>query len=161
MHSRCIKCFCEGAKTLLFKGKREVGNAPPAHPRSDAASAASPRTTTHRTHVPHPAHSAPAILLSVGRACPRPPQAGYARNAGIAPKIKSLRQNSRAARKISIKSRPAACTSGGINNSPSNEKAAHRAAFSFEAILRPSLWHLSACGRVSAPRCCPSARSTS
>ena len=22
MHSRCIKCFCEGAKTLLFKGKR-------------------------------------------------------------------------------------------------------------------------------------------
>ena len=182
MHSRCIKCFCEGAKTMLFKGKREAGNAPPAtsqrdaapaasprpfrlrrtaHVRSDAASAASPRATTHRTHVPHPAHSAPKSLRLLRIACPRPPQAGYARNAGLAPKTKSLRQNSRAARTNPIKSRPAACTSGGINNSPSNEKATHRAAFSFEAILRPFLWRWSACGRVSAPRCCPSARSTS
>ena len=35
-----------------------------------------------------------------------------------APKTKSLRQNSRPARTIQIKSRPAACTSGGINNFP-------------------------------------------
>ena len=145
MHSRRIKCFCGGGKTLLFKGKREAGNAPTATFQRDAASAAhrtspcvatdvccarsdvvrpldarkthqvflrgrkndvvqrgkreppvwskahsarpmrcgfsrEPERPTHRTHVPHPAHSAPAILLSVGRACPRPPQAGYARN---------------------------------------------------------------------------------
>ena len=138
MHSRCIKCFCEGAKTLLFKGKREVGNAPPATSQRDAAPAASPRPfrlrrTAHPrsdaappraralqpTHpLNSPAHSAPAILLSVGRACPRPPQAGYARNVQSSTKNKSLRQNSRAARTIAIKSRPAACTSGGINNFP-------------------------------------------
>ena len=39
-----------------------------------------PACQNQRTHVPHPAHSAPAILLPVGIACPRPPQAGYARN---------------------------------------------------------------------------------
>ncbi len=75
---------------------------------------------------PHPlnstAHSAPAILLSVGRACPRPPQAGYARNVRSAPKIISFQQNSRYARTIPIKSRPAACTSGGINNFPLKRK---------------------------------------
>ena len=43
MHSRCIKCFCGGGKTLLFKGKREAGNAPTATFQRDAASAA------HRT----------------------------------------------------------------------------------------------------------------
>ena len=100
MRARRIKSFCGGAKTLLFKGEkvgRRAHSARPtrcgfsreprplrlrrtAHVRSDAAPAASPRATTPRTHVPHPAHSAPAILLSVGRACPRPPQAGYARN---------------------------------------------------------------------------------
>ena len=117
MRARRIKCFCEGAKTMLFKGKK-VGLRRTAHVRRDAAPAASPRATTHRTHVPHPAHSAPAILLSVGRACPRPPQAGYARNVRIAPKTISFQQNSRAARTIPIKSRPAACTSGGINNFP-------------------------------------------
>ena len=138
MRARRIKSFCGGAKTMLFKGKkvgRRAHSARPtrcgfsreprplrlrrtAHVRSDAAPAASPRATTPRTHVPHPAHSAPAILLSVGRACPRPPQAGYARNVQSSTKNKSLRQNSRPARTIPIKSRPAACTSGGINNFP-------------------------------------------
>ena len=120
MRARRIKCFCEGAKTLLFKVKREPPARSKAHSarRTRCGTAASPRATTHRTHVPHPAHSAPAILLSVGRACPRPPQAGYARNVQSSTKKKSLRQNSRAARTIPIKSRPAACTSGGINNFP-------------------------------------------
>ena len=141
MRARRIKCFCEGAKTMLFKGKREAGNAPTATFQRDAAPAAhrtSPCVATdvcyarsdvvrpldaRKTHQvflrgrkndvvqrekgrskahsarpmrcgfsreparydsPHPlnspAHSAPKILLSVGRACPRPPQAGYARN---------------------------------------------------------------------------------
>ena len=122
MHSRCIKCFCGGAKTMLFKGKeprplglrrtahvgrdaasaaspRPLGLRRTAHVRRDAAPAASPRATTNRTHVPHPAHSAPAILLSVGRACPRPPQAGYARNAGHAPNKKPSAEFARSANK--------------------------------------------------------------
>ena len=90
MRARRIKCFAGGGKTLLFKGKK----------------------------VGRHAHSAPKILLYVGRACPRPPQAGYARNVQSSTKTKSLRQNSRSARTIPIKSRPAACTSGGINNFP-------------------------------------------
>ena len=102
MRARRIKSFCEGAKTMLFKGKRpppvwsKAHSAPPtrcgfsreprpcglrraAHPRSDAAP---PRARALQPTHPlnSPAHSAPAILLSVGRACPRPPQAGYVRN---------------------------------------------------------------------------------
>ena len=92
MRARRIKCFCEGAKTLLFKGKK----APPS--RSKAHSARPTRCGFSReparydsTHpFNSPAHSAPKILLSVGRACPRPPQAGYARNARIAPKQKAF-----------------------------------------------------------------------
>ena len=78
MRARRIKCFCEGAKTMLFKGKK-VGLRRTAHVRRDAAP---PRARALQPTHPlnSPAHSAPKILLSVGRACPRPPQAGYARN---------------------------------------------------------------------------------
>ena len=124
MRARRIKCFCEGAKTMLFKGKRAPARVVQGAQRTSAAMRLQPRARALQPTHPlnSPAHSAPKILLSVGRACPRPPQAGYARNAGLAPKTKSLRQNSRPARTIPIKSRPAACTSGGINNLPLKRK---------------------------------------
>ena len=52
MRARRIKCFCEGAKTMLFKGERDsrpCGLRRTAHVGRDAASAASPRATTQRT----------------------------------------------------------------------------------------------------------------
>ena len=47
MRARHIKSFCGGAKTLLFKGEREVGNAPTPPFQRDAASAASQSATTN------------------------------------------------------------------------------------------------------------------
>ena len=117
MRARRIKCFCGGAKTMLFKGKREsrpCGLRRTAHPRSDAAPAASPRATTPRTR------STPRRTAHLQSCCPSAEHARDPRKRAMpetynpAPKTKSLRQNSRAARTIAIKSRPAACTSGGI-----------------------------------------------
>ena len=82
MRARRIKRFCEGAKTMLFKGKRAPARVVQGAQRTFDAMRL--RREPARYDSPHPlnspAHSAPAILLSVGRACPRPPQAGYARN---------------------------------------------------------------------------------
>ena len=122
MRARRIKCFCGGAKTMLFKGKREAGNAPPATFQRDAASAASPRATTNAPTSPT---RRTAHLQSC---CPSAEHARDPRKRAMpetynpAPKIKSFQQNSRAARTIPIKSRPAACTSGGINNFPLKRK---------------------------------------
>ena len=117
MHSRRIKCFCGGAKTMLFKGKREAGNAPTATFQRDAAP---PRARAPDSPHPRP-HRRTAHLKSC---CPSAEHARDPRKRAMpetcnpAPKIKSFQQNSRPARTIPIKSRPAACTSGGINNFP-------------------------------------------
>ena len=141
MHSRCIKCFCEGAKTLLFKGKR-VGNAPTATFQRDAASAASPpaRSKAHSarptrcgfsrepTRYNHRTRSTPPRTAHLQSCCPSAEHARDPRKRAMpetcnpAPKTKSFQQNSRPARINSIKSRPAACTSGGINNFPLKRK---------------------------------------
>ena len=73
------QAFLRGRKNAVVQ--REKGRSPCAQRTSDAMRLRrEPARHNQRTHVPHPAHSAPAILLPVGRACPRPPQAGYARN---------------------------------------------------------------------------------
>ena len=124
MRARRIKSFCEGAKTLLFKGEREsrpLGLRRTAHVGRDAAPAASPRATTN----------APAQLPGAQRTCnlavrrqsmPATPASGLCPKRRNSTKNKSLRQNSRPARTNPIKSRPAACTSGGINNFPLKRK---------------------------------------
>ena len=117
MRARRIKCFAGGGKTLLFKGKR-VGNAPTATLQRDAAP---PRARALRLTAPTSPTRRTAHLQSC---CPSAEHARDPRKRAMpetynpAPKIKSLRQNSRPARTIPIKSRPAACTSGGINNFP-------------------------------------------
>ena len=85
--------FLRGRKNdVVQRGKespRPLGLRRTAHVRSDAAPprARAPDSPHPR---PPPAHSAPAILPSVGRACPRPPQAGYARNVQSSTQIKKL-----------------------------------------------------------------------
>ena len=50
MRARRIKCFCGGAKTMLFKGKRDVGDAPTATFQRYAASAASQSGSRRASH---------------------------------------------------------------------------------------------------------------
>ena len=117
--------FLRGRKNdVVQRGKvpRPLGLRRAAHPRSDAASAASqsarltaPTSPTRRTaHLQSCCPSAEHARDPRKRAMPE--------TCNPAPKTKSLRQNSRAARTIAIKSRPAACTSGGINNFPLKRK---------------------------------------
>ena len=67
MHSRCIKCFCEGAKTLLFKGKRDVGDAPTATFQRDATPAAHRTSPCVATNVCTRVRTLHALLMRARR----------------------------------------------------------------------------------------------
>ena len=85
--------FLRGRKNdVVQRGKREPTVWSKAHSarRTRCGFSREPERPTHRNHVPHPAHSAPKPLRLLRIACPRPPQAGYARNVQSSTKNKKL-----------------------------------------------------------------------
>ena len=135
MRARRIKCFCGGAKTLLFKGKREVGNAPTSNVPTRCGFSREPERPTPRTRSTprRTAHLNLCVCCELHARDPRkramPETSGPHQKQKAFGRIRAPREK--------FQSNPARrrVRRAGLTISPSNEKAALWAAFSFEIVI--------------------------